>query len=272
MKVLHMPTTSPAYSLVIPAYNESQRIGASLERILQYLSRAGWDAEVVVVNDGSRDDTAALVEAYARRDSRVRLLHNPANRGKGYSVRNGMLHARGELLMFSDADLSSPIEETAKLVAAIRAGAEVAIGSRWMRPELQTERQPVYRQLFGRIFNLLLRMLLGLRFKDTQCGLKAFTRHAAMEIFPRQRIERWGFDPELLFLARRLRLRVAEVPVEWAHDERSKINPLVDGVKMFIEMLRIRWYAITGVYRQAQPPPVSTEAETSAEKQQARSQ
>ncbi len=265
--------SAPAYSVVIPAYNESQRIGASLERILQYLAEAGWDAEVVVVNDGSRDDTAALVQRYVERDPRVRLLHNPGNRGKGYSVRHGMLHARGELLIFSDADLSSPIAECARLAAAIRQGAEVAIGSRWMRPELQTERQPLYRQFFGRIFNLLLRLVLGLKYKDTQCGLKAFTRHAAMEIFPRQRIERWGFDPELLFLARRLGLRVAEVPVAWAHDERSKINPLVDGLKMFLEMLRVRWYALSGRYggpqaSQATSPPSSTE--TMVGKQQVR--
>ncbi|MFB3916843.1 MAG: dolichyl-phosphate beta-glucosyltransferase [Terriglobales bacterium] len=238
----------PTYSIVIPAYNESGRIGASLEKVLAHIAERAWNAEVVVVNDGSRDDTAAIVRRYAETTPHLRLIENPGNRGKGYSVRNGMLHARGEILIFSDADLSSPIYETDKLIAALRGGADVAIGSRWMRPELQTERQPLYRQLFGRIFNLLLRVLLGLKFKDTQCGLKAFTRSAAQQIFPRQRIERWGFDPELLFLARKQRLQVAEVPVEWAHDERSKINPLSDGFKMFMEILRIRWYALTGKY------------------------
>lgn len=236
------------YSIVIPAYNESQRIGASLEKVLAHIAQRGWDAEVLVVNDGSRDDTAAIVGRFAQSRRRVRLIENPGNRGKGYSVRNGMLHARGEILIFSDADLSSPIAEADKLIAALRRGADVAIGSRWIRPEFQTERQPLYRQLFGRIFNLLLRIFLGLRYKDTQCGLKAFTRHAAQHIFPRQRIERWGFDPELLFLARKQRFQIAEIPVEWAHDERSKINPLVDGLKMFVEILRIRWYALTGKY------------------------
>lgn len=239
---------APRYSLVIPAFNERQRIAASLDKVLAHISEQGWSAELVVVNDGSRDDTADIVRRYAQRNPCVRLLENPGNRGKGYSVRNGMLHAQGEILVFSDADLSSPIYEMGKLCAALDGGADVAIGSRWMRPELQTERQPLYRQLFGRVFNLLLRGLLGLKFKDTQCGLKAFTRSAAQQIFPRQRIERWGFDPELLFLARRLGLRVAEVPVEWAHDDRSKINPLVDGLKMFAEILRIRWYALSGRY------------------------
>jgi dolichyl-phosphate beta-glucosyltransferase len=241
---------SPAYSIVVPAYNERPRIGASLDRILDYLSQQQWDAEVIVVNDGSRDDTAELVRAAGERDGRVRLVENPGNRGKGYSVRNGMLQARGEVLIFTDADLSSPIHEAAKLVAAIREGADAAIGSRWLRPELMTERQPFYRQMFGRVFNLLLRVVLGLSFKDTQCGLKAFTRRAALEIFPRQRIERWGFDPEILFLAQRAGLRVTEVPVAWAHDDRSKINPVVDGFKMFTELLRIRWNALTGKYRE----------------------
>jgi len=134
---------SPAYSLVFPAYNEEPRITATLDRVLEFLKRERWDAEVLVVNDGSRDNTAAIVAAVSQRDPRVRLLENPGNRGKGYSVRHGMLRARGEIVLFSDADLSSPIEEAAKLVAALEAGAEVAIGSRWLRPELMTERQPL---------------------------------------------------------------------------------------------------------------------------------
>jgi len=159
-----------------------------------------------------------------------------------------MMEAQGEALLFTDADLSSPIHEAEKLIAAIQQGADIAIGSRWLRAELQTERQPLYRQFFGRIFNLLLRMVLGLRFKDTQCGLKAFTRAAAQAIFPRQRIERWGFDPEILFLANKTWMVITEVPVEWAHDERSKISPIKDGFKMFTELLRIRWYDLTGKY------------------------
>ena len=163
-------------------------------------------------------------------------------------MRNGMLHARGEVLLFTDADLSSPIEEAEKLFAAIAAGADVAIGSRWLRSDLQSQRQPLYRQLFGRIFNLMLRITLGLTFRDTQCGFKAFTRRAAQTIFPLQTVERWGFDPELLYLAKKFGFKIAEVPVAWAHSEGTRISPLRDGIRMFAEMLKIRWNALTGKY------------------------
>lgn len=238
----------PTYSIVIPAYNERTRIGVTLEKVLSYVHAQGWDAEVVVVNDGSRDNTADIVKSFAAKDPALRLLENPGNRGKGYSVRNGMLHARGRIILFSDADLSSPIEESVKLFAALEAGADIAIGSRWLRAELQTQRQPLHRQLFGRIFNLLLRITLGLQFADTQCGFKAFKRSASQAIFPCQKIERWGFDPEILFLARKFGFAVAEVPVAWGHSGDARINPFIDGARMFQEMLRIRWYDVTGKY------------------------
>jgi|SRR5205085_580910 len=237
------------YSIVIPAYNESERITAGLDKILAHVQKKGWDAEILVVNDGSRDRTAEIVTSYSLRHSAVRLLENPGNRGKGYSVRNGMLNSEGEILLFTDADLSAPIYEAEKLFDALRDGAEVAIGSRWLNRKLQIERQPLYRQLFGRVFNLLLRVILNLKEKDTQCGFKAFTRRAAEAIFPRQHIERWGFDPEILFLSKKLGLKVAEVPVEWAHDDRSKINPLTDGMRMFMEMLKVRWNSVRGIYK-----------------------
>jgi glycosyltransferase involved in cell wall biosynthesis len=238
----------PSYSIIIPTYNESARVGATLEKVLSYVDKRGWDAEVIAVDDGSRDNTAQVIRNYAQNNPRLRLLQNPGNRGKGYSIRNGMLHGRGEVLLFSDADLSSPIEEADKLFAAIADGADIAIGSRWLRSDLQTQRQPMYRQLFGRAFNLLLRITLGLNFKDTQCGFKAFTRWAATTIFPLQKIERWGFDPELLYLARKFGLKVAEIPVAWAHREGTRISPLRDGPQMFWEMLKIRWNAFCGKY------------------------
>jgi dolichyl-phosphate beta-glucosyltransferase len=236
------------YSLVIPAYNEGARLGATLERVLDYISQQGSDTEVIVVNDGSRDNTADIVRSFAGRNRALRLIENPGNRGKGYSVRNGMLNARGRMVIFSDADLSSPIEELPKLLAALKNGADIAIGSRWLRAELQTQRQPLHRQLFGRIFNLLLRITLGLQYKDTQCGFKAFTQQAAQAIFPLQKIERWGFDPEILFLARKFGFKVAEVPVAWGHSGDTRIHPLADGSRMFMEMLRVRWYDLTGKY------------------------
>ncbi len=236
------------YSIVIPAYNEGERLGTTLEKILAYVNQRGWDTEVIVVNDGSRDNTAELVRVYAERDPRLRLVENPGNRGKGYSVRHGMLQARGDVIVFSDADLSSPIEEMPKLLEALAAGADIAIGSRWMQAELQSKRQSLARQLFGRVFNLLLRITLGLRFKDTQCGFKAFTRRAARAILPLQRVEGWGFDPEILFLADKFGFKATEVAVRWADSEGTRINPLIDGARMFQEVARIRWCDLVGKY------------------------
>jgi dolichyl-phosphate beta-glucosyltransferase len=258
---------SMTYSIVIPAYNEGKRLAPTLDRVLGYVHQQGWDAEVIVVNDGSRDNTAEIVRTFAEKDPLVRLVENPGNRGKGFSVRHGMLKARGEVIIFSDADLSSPIEEIPKLLQAIESGADIAIGSRWLRAELQTKRQSLHRQLFGRIFNGLNRMILGLRFKDTQCGFKAFTRRSAQTILPLQQIERWGFDPEILFLAGKFGFRVDEVPVRWGHSGGTRINPLVDGAHMFQEMLRIRWYDLTGKYdgvSAVAAPPVETLSERPA--------
>lgn len=250
----------PDYSIVIPAYNEGTRLGATLEKVLAYVHAQGWDAEVIVVNDGSRDNTADIVCSFAAKDAALRLVENPGNRGKGYSVRHGMLNARGRTVLFSDADLSSPIEEAPKLFQALEAGADIAIGSRWLRAETQTQRQPLHRQLFGRIFNLILRLTLGLKFKDTQCGFKAFRQAAVQTIFPLQKIERWGFDPEILFLARKFNFKVQEVPVAWGHSGGTRINPLVDGSRMILEMLRIRWYDLTGKYTLDAAPAQSAKA------------
>lgn len=237
-----------SYSIVIPAYNESERLQASLQKIVAFLAEQKWSAEVLVVNDGSRDNTPEIVQQFAAQYPFIRLIENPGNRGKGYSVRNGMLQATGDIVLFTDADLSAPITEAPKLFAEVLKGANVAFGSRWLIAKMQTERQSMMRQVAGRLYNILMRLMLGLKYKDTQCGFKAFNRKAVETIFTRQHIERWGFDVELLFLARKFGLKIVEVPVEWAHDDRSKINPLVDGIKMFAEMLSIRWNSITGKY------------------------
>ena len=236
------------YSIVIPAYNESRRIERTLQRVLAYVAQQGWDAEVIIVNDGSRDNTAEIVTRYAEKNAALRLIENPGNRGKGFSVRNGMLNARGDVRLFSDADLSAPIAESTKLFEQIQAGADVALGSRWVRPELQTQKQSLHRQVFGRVFNLALRLVLGLRFKDTQCGFKAFTRRAAEDLFPVQKIERWAFDPELIFLAEKKGLTVVEVPVQWAHESGGSIHPVRGVIRMLLEVLKVRWYWMTGKY------------------------
>ncbi len=254
-KLLMMPST---YSFIIPAYNESERLAVSLPKILDYVRQQQLRGEIIVVNDGSTDDTAAVVRGFMTLHPDVRLVENPGNRGKGYSVRHGMLQAQSDVMLFTDADLSSPIYEAGKLFAAIEKGADVAIGSRWLQADLQTERQPWYRQLYGRLFNLGLRLVLGLKYRDTQCGFKAFTRAAGRTIFTRQRVERWGFDPELLFIADKFHLRTAEVPVEWAHDHRSKISPVRDGIKMGLEMITVRWNDLKGLYEA--PCAVSEEA------------
>jgi glycosyltransferase involved in cell wall biosynthesis len=238
----------PAYSIVIPAYNEAARIGNALDSVAACILEHGWNAEVVVVDDGSRDQTAEIVRAFAKDHPEVRLLQNPGNRGKGYSVRNGILHSFGEVVMFTDADLSAPIEEAEDLFAAIAAGADIAIGSRWLERTRQTIRQPLYRQFFGRCFNAVTRGVMGLRFADTQCGFKAFTRAAAQTVFQLQTIERWGFDPEILFIALKRGYRVQEVPVSWAHDERTRISYLKDGLRMLEDIAIVRWNALLGRY------------------------
>jgi glycosyltransferase involved in cell wall biosynthesis len=238
----------PKYSIVIPAYNERDRIPATLRSVVECIRTHKWPAEVVVVNDGSHDDTATVVREFARKAPEVRLIENPSNFGKGYSVRIGILHALGDIVMFTDADLSSPIEEAEGLFTAIGKGADIAIGSRWLTTSRQTRRQPLFRQFFGRCFNALTRWVMRLPFADTQCGFKAFTRAAAQTVFQLQTIERWGFDPEILFIALRRGYHVQEVPVGWAHDARTRMSYLRDGLQMLKELALVRWNALLGRY------------------------
>ena len=244
-----LPVTAyPKYSIVIPAYNERARIIATLKSVIETVRAHNWPAEVIVVNDGSTDETAQLVRDFALSAPEVQLMNNPRNSGKGYSVRSGILHALGEIVMFTDADLSAPINEAERLFEAIAQGADIAIGSRWLATSRQTHRQPLYRQVFGRLFNALTRAVMRLPYADTQCGFKAFTRSAAQTIFQLQTIERWGFDPEILFIARKRGYRVTEVPVSWAHDARSRISYLRDGLQMLKELAIVRWNALMGRY------------------------
>ena len=238
-------------SIVIPAYNEEKRLPSTLERVLGYLDGGQWDfAEIMVVDDGSSDGTAAGASDFQAKDPRVRLLRNPGNRGKGYAVRHGMLEARGDWRLFTDADLSAPIEELEKLMEAAQTrGFEVAIGSRALDRSMIGVHQSRLRENAGRVFNLIMRTVLGLPLWDTQCGFKLYAASAAENIFRRQRLERFGFDAEVLYLAHHLGYRIAEVPVRWNHVEGTKISMFRDSLGMFLDLLRVRWNQLLGRYR-----------------------
>lgn len=242
-------------SIIIPAYNEARRLGSTLDRIRVYLDQRRFaGSELIVVDDGSSDGTGELVERYAALDSRIRLVRNPGNRGKGYSVRHGMREARGEWALFSDADLSTPIEELETLIsAADTAGADVAIGSRALDRSRVKTHQSAARELSGRLFNLIMRLVTGLPFLDTQCGFKLYRRAAARSIFAAQILDGFSFDVEDLVIAKRQGIRAIEVPVEWANVEGTKVS-LASGLASFADLARIRWYELTGRYdRQAEP-------------------
>ncbi len=253
-----MPTSRsaerPSLSIVIPAYNEEKRLPATLEKVVAYFSPGAYpQIEVLIVDDGSRDATVAISQEAARRharpDLRFRVLENPGNRGKGYSVRHGMLEATCEWALFSDADLSSPIEEVEKLLHAVTTnGADAAIGSRAIDRSLIGTHQPLSRELAGRSFNLFVRLVARLNFADTQCGFKLFSRKAVNLIFRRQLLDRFGFDVELLYIARRGGLKTVEVPVRWNDVEGTKVS-LLGGLDAFADVMRVRGNALRGRYR-----------------------
>jgi dolichyl-phosphate beta-glucosyltransferase len=246
-----MTDRSPELSIIIPAYNEERRLGRTLARIRKYLSThppGTANVEVLIVDDGSTDGTAKLARDLTGEMPFLRLVSNNANRGKGFSVRHGMLEARGRIALFTDADLSAPIEECEKLLAALDAGNDAAIGSRALDRSLIKVHQSRLREVAGMIFNGFVRLLTGLRFHDTQCGFKAFVRDRCSVAFEQQKIERFGFDPEVLFLAKRHGLRTIEVPVRWAHDPATKVHVVRDSLMMFSDLLYIRWNCLLGRY------------------------
>lgn len=236
---------APYLSVVIPAYNEERRLPFSLQRIRDYLEHKAESYEVVIVDDGSTDNTADCVRALG--DSRVTLVHNEANRGKGYSVRRGMLSAHGAYRLMCDADLSTPIEEAELLLAAVMAGADVAIGSRAASGARIEQHQPWYRENVGRLFNLAVRMIAVSGISDTQCGFKLFAGRVAEEVFALSMVDGFCFDVEALFLARRRGYRVVEVPVVWRNDVATRVTPL-KGARAFLDLLRIRVGAQLGRY------------------------
>ncbi len=247
--------SEPFLSIVIPAYNEALRIGITLEKVHQYLATRNYECELIIVDDGSRDETPNLLQRFQKIHPKVVVLRNEPNRGKGFTVRRGVLEARGEFVLFTDADLSAPIEETNKLLGALEStGADAAVGSRALNRRLIGVRQPWRRELAGRVFNLLVRMFTGLKIRDTQCGLKLFRRATTRRAFELQKVTGFGFDPELLFLIERLGGKIAEVPVRWNDNPATKVNFLRDSTRMFLDVIVLRWRALTGRYRAEKQP------------------
>lgn len=239
-------------SVIIPAYNEATRIGTSLDAITSYLNRRETPYEILVVNDGSDDNTSEV--AWSRKDTgpfckSFEVLDNSENRGKGYCVRRGMLAARGRYSLMTDADLSTPIGELEKLEEkVVRGEYAIAIGSRDVEGARVEIRQSWLRENAGKLFNRIVRMLVNLPFRDTQCGFKLFDMGRCRPLFNKQRIERFGFDVELLTAARRMQLPAVEVPIIWRHDSGSKIRLLRDGSRMLLDLARIRWHEFRGTY------------------------
>ena len=242
-----MSSAVPDLSIVIPSFNEELRLPATLERIAGYLSTLGGETEILVIDDGSKDRTAEVAESFRRTLPSLRVISNGVNRGKGFSVRRRMLEARGRVVLFTDADLSAPIDEAPKLIEALQ-NYDVAIGSRALDRGLITVHETRFREFAGIVFNRIVRVILRLPFVDTQCGFKAFRRERCQILFEQQRIERFGFDPELLYLARHHGLRTVEIPVRWGHSPATKVNMLRDSIQMFVDVFTIRWNAIRGRY------------------------
>jgi dolichyl-phosphate beta-glucosyltransferase len=232
---------SPHLSIVIPAYNEARRLPQTLAQVDEFLRQQNYSAEIIVVDDGSRDHTRESVRAFKFLSAvRLRLLANGLNRGKGASVRRGVAAARGSFILFTDADLSTPMAEVQVLFAALEKGADLAIGSRAVPGARVLTHQPWYREFMGKIFNRFVQGMILPGLHDTQCGFKLFSRAAARRLFRHLTTPRFGFDVEVLYLARRAKLKIAEVPVEWRNSPASTVSPLKDSLTMFADIFRIR--------------------------------
>jgi dolichyl-phosphate beta-glucosyltransferase len=235
-----MTTSSPWLTIVIPAYNEELRLAPTLRTVRAFLDAQDFTTEILVVNDGSSDATRPVAEKELEGLGDLgRVLDNPGNKGKGYSVRSGMLEARGEWVLMSDADLSTPIEEVLLLLEQ-REAHEVIIGSRGMKESQLEERQPLYRETMGRIFNLMVQAIALPGIRDSQCGFKLFRKDAARAVFDKVTIEGFGFDVESLFLARKLGYSIAEVPIRWINDPASKVHAVRDSIRMAADLVKVR--------------------------------
>ena len=227
-------------AVVIPAYNEERRIGSTIECIHRFLSNNFKKFEIIIVDDGSRDRTADIVLGLSKAKSFIRIFRNSENRGKGYSVKKGALLADSGYVAFTDADLSTPIEELSKLLRALAEGAEVAIGSRALGSSNVLKRQSLLREKMGKTFNFFVRTFLFKGIKDTQCGFKCFRKYAAEKIFTLQRLEGFAFDAEILFIAKKLGLKIKEVPVSWSNRDNSRVGIFTSPPRMFLDIFRIK--------------------------------
>ena len=230
----------PFLSVVIPSFNEEKRLGPSLDKILSYLRGQSYSWEIIVVDDGSGDRTAKLAEEKLALTPH-RVLKNIYNEGKGEAVRRGMLEARGEYVLFSDADLSTPIEEAEGLLDPLKNGCDVAIGSRALRQSRVVIHQNLIRESMGKIFNRIARFVSFKQIRDSQCGFKCFRREAAHDLFQAQKLKGFSFDAEILYLAQKRGYRIAEVPVTWRNSPHSRVHILKDSLRMFLDVSRIRW-------------------------------
>lgn len=228
---------------MIPAYNEAGRIQPTLERILAYFNH--WARpdlyEILVIDDGSTDNTAAIVNALRMSSPNIRLLALERNRGKGYAVREGVLAARGQYIFFSDADLSTPIEEIDNLLGELEKGADGVIGSRALPDSRLEVRQAILRETMGKTFNKLVQLILSLPYSDTQCGFKGFRYDIARELFKHQTLDGFAFDVEILYLGRQMNFDIREIPVRWRNEGNSKVSVVKDSLKMLRDLIIIRW-------------------------------
>lgn len=224
-------------SLVIPAYNEETRILSPLQEAQKYLDESNLTYEIIVVDDGSSDNTCKVI---TDNFPNVRLIRQDNNKGKGAAVRRGMLEAKGEICLFSDADFSTPIYELQKVLKTIPEKAEIFVGSRALDYSMIKEHQPWHREFMGKTYNKFVQAIVLKGIKDTQCGFKAFTKEAAVNVFSSSKIDGFGFDIEALYLARKMGYTLAEVPVEWYNDERSTVSPIKDSLRMFFELFKIK--------------------------------
>lgn len=235
-------------SIIIPAYNEEQRLPATLDSVCSFMDNQKHDYEVLVVDDGSSDGTCDLVRSYEEKNAKVKLISYDENQGKGYAVRTGMLAAGGDYVIYNDADGSSPIEEIEKLIASIDGGHDIAFGSRAKPDDSRYVNALAYRKYMGNTFNLIVQFLILPGIQDTQCGFKMFSRNVARDIFSVAQVNGFAFDVEVLYIARLRHYNWEEVPISWSNVDGSKVNVLVDSPKMLLEVFKVRLAAWMGKY------------------------